>query len=97
MIHVSVTANDPGVTSRNVRCLCGDVRCLCGDQVHTKNNLDLRHIHVKTPDDGRRNYPKHVEFHSKNKFENLVHLLGFILRSLKKCIYFYLHAVMYAR
>jgi ABC-type transporter MlaC component len=23
------------------------VRCQCGDQGHTKNNLDLRHIHVK--------------------------------------------------
>ena len=33
-----------------------------------------------TPDDGQRNYPKHVEFHSKNKFEKLVHLDGFIIR-----------------
>ena len=24
---------------------------------------------VKTPDDGQRNCPKHVEFYSKNKFE----------------------------
>jgi hypothetical protein len=28
----------------------------------------------KTPDDGQRNYPKHAEFHSKNKFEKLLHL-----------------------
>jgi len=34
----------------------------------------------KTPDDGQRNYPKHVEFYSKNKFEKLVHLFGFIIR-----------------
>jgi len=34
---------------------------------------------VKT-DDGQRNCPKHVEFHSKNKFEKLVHLVGFIIR-----------------
>jgi len=34
---------------------------------------------VKTPDDGQRNCPKHVEFYSKNKFENLVHLVGFII------------------
>jgi len=34
----------------------------------------------KTPDDGQRNCPKHVEFHSKNKFEKLVHLVGFIIR-----------------
>jgi hypothetical protein len=31
----------------------------------------------KIPDDGQRNCPKHVEFHSKNKFEESVHLVGF--------------------
>jgi len=35
---------------------------------------------VKTPDDGQRNCPKQVEFYSKNKFEKLVHLVGFIIR-----------------
>ena len=35
----------------------------------------------KTPDDGQRNCPKHVEFHSKNKFEKLVHLVEFIVRN----------------
>jgi len=35
---------------------------------------------VKTPDDGRRNRPKHIEFYSKNKFEKLVNLVGFIIR-----------------
>ena len=35
---------------------------------------------VKTPDDGQRNCPKHVEFYSKNKFEKLVNLVGFIIR-----------------
>ena len=34
----------------------------------------------KTPDVGQRNCPKHVEFYSKNKFEKLVHLVGFIIR-----------------
>ena len=47
---------------------------------------------VKTPDDGQRNCPKHVEFHSKNKFEKLVHLVGFIKRNLNrarsKCLSF---------
>jgi len=37
-------------------------------------------IQWKTPDDGQRNCPKHVEFYSKNKFEKLVHLVGFIIR-----------------
>jgi len=33
---------------------------------------------VETADDGQRNCPKHVEFHSKNKVEKLVHLVGFL-------------------
>ena len=36
---------------------------------------------VKSPDDGQRNSPKHVEFHSKNKFEKSVHLVGLIIRN----------------
>jgi len=33
------------------------------------------------PDDGQRNCPKHIEFYfQKNKFEKLVHLVGFITR-----------------
>jgi len=35
---------------------------------------------LKIPDDGQRNCPKHVEFYSKNKFEKLMHLVGFIIR-----------------
>jgi len=34
----------------------------------------------KLLDDGQRNCPKHVEFYSKNKFEKLMHLVGFIIR-----------------
>jgi len=37
---------------------------------------------VKTPDDGQRNSPKHIEFYSKNKFETFLHLVGFIIRIL---------------
>jgi hypothetical protein len=37
-------------------------------------------VQWKSPDDGQRNFPKHVEFYSKNKFEKLVHLVGFIIR-----------------
>ena len=33
-----------------------------------------------TPDDGQTDCPKYVEFHSKNKFEKLVHLVGFVKR-----------------
>ena len=42
-------------------------------------------VQWKTPDDGQRNCPKHVEFHSKNKFEKLVHLVGFSIRNLSRC------------
>jgi len=38
-------------------------------------------VQWKTPDDGQRNCPKHAEFYSKNKFEKLVHLVGFIIRT----------------
>jgi len=37
---------------------------------------------VKIPDDVQRNCPKHVKFYSVNKFEKLVHLVGFIIRML---------------
>jgi len=37
-------------------------------------------VQWKTPDDGQRNCPKQVEFYSKNKFEKLMHLVGFIVR-----------------
>ena len=40
----------------------------------------LLYVQRKTPDDGHRNCPKHVEFYSKNKFEKLVHLVGLIIR-----------------
>jgi len=41
-------------------------------------------VQRKTPDDVQRNCPKHVEFYSKNIFEKLVHLVGFIIRSYMK-------------
>jgi len=34
----------------------------------------------KPHDDGLKKCPKHVEFDSKNKFEKLVHFVGFIIR-----------------
>jgi hypothetical protein len=49
------------------------------------NMYDIHHCCVyneKTPDDEQRNCPKHVDFHSKNKFEKLLHLRNFILRKI---------------
>ena len=37
----------------------------------------------KTPDDGQRNCPKHAEFYSKSKFEELVHIVRFVIRICK--------------
>ena len=43
-------------------------------------HIRLLCVQWNTLDDGQRNCPKHVEFYSKNKFEKLVHLVGFIIR-----------------
>jgi hypothetical protein len=45
----------------------------------------LLRLQWKTPDDGQRNCPKHVEFNSKNKSEKSVHLVGFIIRNFSRC------------
>ena len=42
--------------------------------------IPLLCVQWKTPDDGQRNCPKHVEFYSKNKFEILMHLVCSIIR-----------------
>jgi hypothetical protein len=41
-------------------------------------HIPLLCVQWKIPDDGQRNCAKHVESYSKNKFEKLVHLVGFI-------------------
>ena len=51
-------------------------------------------VQWKTPDDGQRNCPKHVEFYSKNKFEKLMHLVGFII-SMYVCIYICIYVCNY--
>jgi hypothetical protein len=49
-------------------------------------HIPLLCVQWKTPNDGQRNCPKYVEFHSKNKFEKLVHLVGFIIRNAYKVL-----------
>ena len=44
-------------------------------------HVPLEGVEWETPDDGQRNCPKHVEFHSKTKFHKLVHPVDFILRN----------------
>ena len=43
-------------------------------------HIPLLCVQWKTPDDGQRNCPKHVEFYFRNKFEKLVHLVSFTIR-----------------
>ena len=49
-------------------------------------HIPLLCVQWKTPDDGQGNCPQHVEFHSEHKFEKLVHLVGFIIRNLARCM-----------
>ena len=50
------------------------------DSMLSANLYILLCVQRKTADDGQRNCPKHVEFYSKNKFQKLVNLVGFIIR-----------------
>jgi hypothetical protein len=53
---------------------------LAGSQHNLSDVYLLLCVQCYNLDDGQRNCPKHVEFYSKNKFEKLVHLVGFIIR-----------------
>jgi len=44
-------------------------------------HIPLLCVQWKTPDDGQRHCPKHVEFYSKNIFEKLEHLFGFYYKN----------------
>ena len=59
---------------------CSCSQAVCKPAWH----IPLLCVQWKTPDDGQRNCPKHVESHSKNKFAKLVHLVGFIIRNLSR-------------
>jgi len=60
------------------------------------DNIPLLRVQWKTPDDWQRNCPKHVEFHSKNKFQKLLHPVGFIIRTCKVvCLTSHCHFVQW--
>ena len=48
-------------------------------------HIPVLNVQWKTPDDGQRNCPKHVEFLHKNKFGKLVH--GFIKKKFQRHVY----------
>ena len=55
------------------------------DSLLSANLYVLLCVQWKTPDDGQRICPKHAEFHSKKKFQKLVHLVAYITRNLTRC------------
>jgi hypothetical protein len=59
---------------------CSSIPMLLASCQQTCGHIPLLCVQWKTPDDGQRNCLKHVEFCSKNKFEKLMHLVGFIIR-----------------
>ena len=77
-------------------------KCTCSQALSNNPvwHIPLLCVQWKIPDDGQRKCPKHVEFHSKNKFEKLMHLAGFILRntnqSAKSYKYFYFQCIKYS-
>ena len=51
----------------------------CQQNLYDIYEYPLLCTQYQTPDDGQKTCPKHVESYSKNKFEKLVHLVGFIV------------------
>jgi hypothetical protein len=55
---------------------------LCTKVVHKPVwHISLLCVQRKSLDDGQRDCPKHVGFHSKSRFKKLLHLVGFIVRN----------------
>ena len=59
---------------------CSILILLASSQHNLYDIYLLLYVQCQTPDDGQTNCSKYVEFFSKNKFEKLVHLVGFIIR-----------------
>ena len=61
--------------------------CSCSQAVSKPVwHIPLLCVQWKTSGDGQWNCPKHIDLHSKNKFEKLVYLVGFIIRNLSRCM-----------
>ena len=70
----------------------GQFLCPSSGGFHCTHSSGICHtgmlcVQWKTPDDGQRNCPKHVDFHFKNKFEKLMHLVGIIIRNLSRFMF----------
>jgi len=71
--------------SSTVYTTIGTCHCLLASSQHNLYDIYLLLcMQYLTPDDGQKTCPKHVESSSKNKFEKLVHLVGFIIRNVQR-------------
>ena len=59
---------------------------LANSQQNHYDIYQLLCVQYKAPDGGQKTCAKHIEFYSKNEFEKLVHLFGFIIRIASKCL-----------
>jgi len=70
-------------------CHTGYADCLLASSQYNLYDIYLLLcVQCWTPDYGQSNCPKHMEFYSKNKFEKLVHLVGFIIRMITFLCFF---------
>ena len=76
-IHKVVPPDDETRYARNMYKLTA---CQQAVSINLYDIYLLLCIQYQALDDGQKTCPKHVEFYSKNKFEKLVHLAGFIIR-----------------
>ena len=73
----------------------GYADCLLASSQHNLYDIYLLLcVQCQTPEDGQKTCPKHVEFYSKNKFEKLVHLVGFICKNTFKGVQFVFQHVL---
>ena len=89
-VHLSIISSFSLYTQQwymSYRLRAGSVQSWSYSQAVSKPvwHIPLLCVQWKPADDGQRKCPKHVEFCSENKFEKLVHLVGFIIE--KQMIY----------
>jgi len=82
-LHVSNSFSEHYQESSTVHTAIGLCHTDFADCLPQQNLCDiylLLCVQCQTPGEGQRNCPEHVEFCSKNKFEKLAHLVGFVIR-----------------
>jgi len=85
IIRSIVLYNCNRCTSYRVCWLLANGNRMDPDSVNKQSTYPVWHtpivaIQYYTPDYGQKTCPEHVAFYSKNKFEKLIHLVGFIIR-----------------